>query len=164
MFGYLFPSYLYPPCALLFIAPPLQRWRHLWNLQGNVDRLRSHTEPGVLQIKHPNYSHQLALFALQMHPLSAIMNMAPIREPYDRELFLQNTKNIKCITQLNKRRGHQLGIRMTGNFFLQNTKNIKCNTQLKNKWRGPIFWSHFLFISMFDIFNEERDGVLLGFF
>ena len=86
MFGYLFPSYLYPPCALLFIAPPLQRWRHLWNLQGNVDRLRSHTE-GVLQIKHPNYSHQLALFALQMHPLSAIMNMAPIRDPYDGELF-----------------------------------------------------------------------------
>ena len=80
MFGYLFSSYLYPPCALLFIAIPVQRWHDLWNLQGNVQRLRSHRGLRVLQIKHPNLSHYLALFTLEVQRCLKIRKMAPISD------------------------------------------------------------------------------------
>ena len=78
MFGYLFSSYLYPPCALLFIAIPVQRWHDLWNLQGNVQRLRSHRGMQVLQIKHQNLSHYLALFTLEVQRCLKIRKMAAI--------------------------------------------------------------------------------------
>ena len=80
MFGYLFSSYLYLPCALLFIAIPVQRWHDLWNLQGNVQRLRSQRGLRVLQIKHPNISHYLALFTLEVQRCLKIRKTAPISD------------------------------------------------------------------------------------
>ena len=67
MFGYLFPSYLYPPCALLFIATRLQRWHDLWNLQGNVHRLRSTLWGGSFT----NKTSKLLSLACIVHPSNA---------------------------------------------------------------------------------------------
>ena len=99
MFGYLFSSYLYPPCALLFIAIPVQRWHDLWNLQGNVQRLRSHRGLQVLQIKHPNLSHYLALFTLEVQRCLKIRKTAPISDVWP--IFWRHNVKINLFSTLN---------------------------------------------------------------